>query len=228
MNTCKICGKEGIIAERFGVCAKCIKENRSNTLEEIKKVHRESREEFSLEHVESYAQGPTCKICANECSIQKGRTGFCGLRINESGKIVSVAGTREKGVLEWYFDRLPTNCVASWVCNGSEHYGKKNLAVFYEACNFNCLFCQNWHFREMNTERIKKLGSEGRFTSAEELADSVDNNTFCICYFGGDPTVQMPHAIVTSKVIRNNRKDVRICFETNGSMNQSLLKKATE
>lgn len=226
MIRCKICGKEGIIAERIGVCALCIKENRNNIFDEIKKVHQKSRKEFSLEPDVPKGKGITCKICANECSLEEGKSGFCGLRINERGKIVSIAGTPEKGVLEWYFDPLPTNCVASWVCEGSKHYGKKNLAVFYEACSFNCLFCQNWHFREMNTERIKKLGYEGRLTPAEELANSVDYNTFCICYFGGDPTVQLPHALETSKIIRKNRKDVRICFETNGSMNQGSLKKA--
>jgi len=228
MTNCKICGKEEIIANNFGVCVDCIKENRNNILDEIKKVHRKSRLEFSLEPEVPKDSGPKCKICVNECRVGIGASGFCGLRINESGKIIHVAGTKDKGILKWYFDPLPTNCVASWVCEGSEQYGKKNLAVFYEACSFNCLFCQNWHFKEMNTARIKKIGIEGHLTSAEQLASKVDYNTFCICYFGGDPTVQMPHALATSKIIRKNNKDVRICFETNGSMNRGLLKKAIE
>jgi pyruvate formate lyase activating enzyme len=228
MTDCKICGKEGIIADNFGVCVDCIKENRNNILDEIKKVHRKSRLEFSLEPEVPKGSGPKCKICVNECRVGIGASGFCGLRINESGKIIHIAGTKDKGILKWYFDQLPTNCVASWVCEGSEQHGKKNLAVFYEACSFNCLFCQNWHFKEMNTDKIRKLGIEGHLTSAEQLASKVDYNTFCICYFGGDPTVQMPHALATSKIIKKNNKDVRICFETNGSMNRGLLKKAIE
>jgi len=42
-------------------------------------------------------------------------------------------------------------------------YGFYNLAVFYGTCNFNCLFCQNWHFRE-NVKRLTPI------ISAEDLA----------------------------------------------------------
>jgi pyruvate formate lyase activating enzyme len=38
---------------------------------------------------------------------------------------------------------------------------------------------------------------------------------------GGDPTPQIFHALETSKIIRKKRKDIRICFETNGSFNSS-------
>jgi len=122
------------------------------------------------------------------------------LRENREGKLFHLGGTRAKGVVSWYYDPLPTNCVADWVCpggtesgypefsyaKGAEH-GYENLAVFYQACTFDCLFCQNWHYRQASPSHGTR--------SAEDLANAVRETTACICYFGGDPTPQLDHAI---------------------------------
>ncbi|MBM4428993.1 MAG: radical SAM protein, partial [Chloroflexi bacterium] len=71
--------------------------------------------------------------------MAEGETGYCGLRTNDGGKLKHFAGTPAKGLLQWYFDPLPTNCVADWVCGGHTQRGYTNLAVFYGACSFNCL-----------------------------------------------------------------------------------------
>jgi pyruvate formate lyase activating enzyme len=96
-------------------------------------------------------------------------------------------------------------------------YGYKNLAVFYNGCTFNCLFCQNWHHKGV-TQRAK-------WTRVEELVDAIDEKTSCICYFGGDPSAQLPHAIATSHyaIKRSKGAILRICWETNGSMSRAYL-----
>ena len=157
-----------------------------------------------------------CPLCVNDCRIPEGQRGFCGLRENQQGKLVHLAGTPSKGILHWYHDPLPTNCVADWVCEGHTQYGHVNLAVFYGACSFNCLFCQNWHYRQMD--------AQGKGMSAEELAAQAQARTFCVCYFGGDPTPQMPHALATSRILAE--QGVRVCWETNGTMQPKLLDRA--
>jgi pyruvate formate lyase activating enzyme len=66
--------------------------------------------------------------------------------------------------------------------------------------------------------------------SPEELAQDVDDRTSCICYFGGDPTPQLPHSIGVSKkaLERTKGRILRICWETNGSMNPDLLEEMTD
>jgi len=150
--------------------------------------------------------------------MAEGEAGYCGLRYNEGGTLKHLAGTPAKGLLQWYFDPLPTNCVADWVCEGHTRYGYKNLAVFYGACTFNCLFCQNWHYRQMSPR--------GQGLSAAELAAYADQRTFCVCYFGGDPTPQMAHALATSRLLA--ARGVRICWETNGSMHPVLAEQMVE
>jgi pyruvate formate lyase activating enzyme len=145
--------------------------------------------------------------------------GFCGLRTVKNHRLVNLAGTPDHGMLKYYRDPLPTNCVADWVCEGYKHPGCHNLAVFYESCTMNCLFCQNWHFR-----RVSPVENHGM--SAEKLAAAATPSTFCVCFFGGDPSSQMPHAMATSKLLA--RKQVRICWETNGMMNPKYLDKAIQ
>jgi pyruvate formate lyase activating enzyme len=106
-----------------------------------------------------------------------------------------------------------------WVYQPTAEHSYLNLAVFYKACTFNCLFCQNRHYRKHSTT------TETR--TAGELADAVTDHTSCICFFGGDPTCQLPHALAASRLARkqNQQRILRICCETNGSMNPKLLDK---
>ncbi len=184
----------------------------------IQRLHRESRLRFHLPPLPPRDEsGVTCNLCVNTCKIGQGKTGYCGMRRNVGGRLVNLGGTPQKGVIEWYYDSLPTNCVADWVCLGRRMSNYKNMAVFYRSCTFNCLFCQNWHYRYQDLTNI----------TAEELAGFVDERTACICYFGGDPASQMMHAITTSRIALKRRKAM-ICWETNGSMNRSLLKEAAK
>jgi len=169
--------------------------------------------------------GRACNLCLHECRIGEGERSYCGLRAVQGGK--RVGGEIGRATVHWYHDPLPTNCVADWVCPGGTgagypefarrpgpETGYTNLAVFYGACTFDCLYCQNWHFR---------LGGVGS-ASAEELAEAVDERTACICYFGGDPTPQLPHALKASRLARDKGcGPLRICWETNGSMRPALL-----
>jgi len=216
---CKRCGKTSkLLSENLGFCLDCIRGFPDEVLPSIREFHRKTREDFGLPVVPPRdPDGVRCRMCVNECQIPGGEMGYCGLRTNRGGKLVNLAGTHERAVVQWYHDPLPTNCVADWVCPGSRQYGYKNLAVFYGACTFNCLFCQNWHYREL----FSKMGTR----SAQELADSVDDRTFCICYFGGDPTPQLVHALRASELALKKAEDIRICFETNGSMSLAFLKK---
>lgn len=187
-------------------------------VDDLREIHRESRIRFGLPvKPPKNPGGVPCTLCSNECIIGEGERGFCGLRTVHDGRLVHLSGIPARGLLGWYRDPLPTNCVANWVCEGKKHPGSHNLAVTYESCTANCLFCQNWHFRKSSPAKHESI-------SADELAAVANQSTFCVCFFGGDPSSQMPHALAGSK--RLARKGVRICWETNGMMNQKLLDRA--
>jgi len=228
---CRRCGRESsLISRSLGLCYDCICHHFDEVLPLIQQAHYEAREPFALPPYPPKAEGGVnCRICINECSIPEGGTSYCGLRINRDGRLKGA--TADKAKVSWYYDQLPTNCVADWVCPAGTgvgypdfayrqeaEYGYKNLAVFYHACSFDCLFCQNWHYRQ--------LVSGKDWVTASNLAEAVDEYTACICFFGGDPTPQLPHAIYASRLAleKNRGRILRICWETNGSMHRGLLK----
>ncbi len=231
MARCSICGEaSGYISAGMGVCPGCIRERPERALPVAMEAHGRSRAAFGLpERPPEDPGGLPCNICVNECRIPEGGLGYCGLRRNEGGRLLGVSS--DEGRLSWYHDPLPTNCVADWVCPGGTgagypdyahrpgpEYGYTNLAVFFHACSFNCLYCQNWRFRE-ETRRAETV-------SVERLLSDIDDRTACICYFGGDPTPQLPFALKASRLAleRTTGRILRICWETNGSMQRGLLK----
>lgn len=222
------------ISQELGVCLDCLRQRPAEAVAHAMETHRRSRLAFGLPEVPPQdPDGVLCKVCVHDCRIPKGGVGYCGLRRNEAGKVKEV--TAERGKLSWYHDLLPTNCVADWVCAGctgsgypryaycdGTEVGYKNLAVFFQACSFNCLFCQNWQFREQTLKPHTR--------TAEEMAAAVDEKTACICYFGGDPAPQLPFSLRASRLALEQNKDriLRICWETNGSMHPGLLDEMAE
>ncbi len=142
-SRCRLCNLESnLISREISVCAKCLKTKPDEALPLAMKAHRKSRAAYGLPGTPPKDdQGIPCSLCVNECRIPEGGLGYCGLRRNEGGKITGVSA--EEGKLSWYFDPLPTNCVADWVCPGGigagfpryahcpgPERGYKNLAVF--------------------------------------------------------------------------------------------------
>lgn len=230
MGKCLRCGRENrLISEFLALCRNCILDDFAGVESRIHEVHRMSRESFHLPPAPpKEKEGLPCHFCFNQCRIGINSRGFCGVRKNQEGK--RITPFPKKGYFSWYYDPLPTNCVADWVCPGGTgagypdyaygkgpEYGFKNLAVFYYGCTFNCLFCQNWQHKQVIEEKKPQ--------SSAELAQAVDKGTSCVCYFGGDPTPHLPHSIHTSRLALSQKQNkiLRFCWETNGTMNSRFL-----
>lgn len=207
--------KTALVGRVLGLCAACVRSSAPAVQRHLAQVHARSRAEFELPPAPPQTPGGvTCNLCGNRCTLGEGQRGYCGLRTARQGRLAHLAGTPPTGLLEWYRDPLPTNCVADWVCAGGRQRRGHNLAVFYASCTMNCLFCQNWQFRECSPSR-------GPTWSAADLAAAANPDTFCVCFFGGDPASQMPHALAAAKLLA--ARGVRVCWETNGTMHPRLL-----
>jgi len=149
MGKCLICGESApTISDGLGVCSRCIREAPEKALAITRQMHAKSRAGFGLPlDPPRDAEGLPCEVCANNCLIGLGKSGFCGLVWNVGGRLIRYGGTADKGILEWYYDPLPTNCVSWWFCPGctgsgypryahrpEAERGHSNLAVFYGAC----------------------------------------------------------------------------------------------
>jgi len=235
MGRCIVCSRSSpLISSFLGICLNCIRRRPADAMRNARKAHQSSRSNEGLPaKPPDDPRGLPCHLCVNECRIPEGQFGYCGLRKNEAGRLAG--GSKQRGKLSWYHDPLPTNCVGNWVCAGGTgagypqfahcrgpQFGCSNLAVFFLACSFNCLFCQNYQF--------KKEASRRPELPVYKLLADLDRRTSCICYFGGDPSPQLPFSLAASRLARKSRPDriLRICWETNGSMAPRLLDRIVE
>jgi len=210
-----------IISHSIGFCSDCV---RNDALEIARQTHERFRLRDKLVPSIPYSGQIVCSECGNHCRLNEGEVGFCNIRIAHEGKIVDRYSN--KAVVSWYFDPLPTNCVADWVCPittnreiGSRKKRLKNFAVFYGSCNSDCLFCQNASYRAM-------MAKGSPLMTAEELSECADDYTGCVCYFGGDPACNPDHSIKTSNLL-NETRSVTVCYETNGNISNKWLNKIT-
>jgi len=218
-QVCRVCGKESpLVAGELGLCLACIRERPDEALRVAERAHATARRLFGLPECPPQAEdGRRCGLCVQDCVIGEGQRGYCGLRVVREGRLRHLAGTPARGLLHWYRDGLPTNCVADPLCAGHVQLGKHNLAVFYASCTVDCLFCQNYHFRQVDP-------LEAELLSADELADLANERTYCVCYFGGDPASQMTHALAAGRAL--SERGVTVCWETNGTARPSLMDRA--
>lgn len=230
MCKCELCGKRSSVISSFlGVCRNCILEQPEKALQITDERHSQSRSRFSLPYPIP-SQGIECGLCGNNCKIREGEEGFCGLKRNEKGRLL-----KPKELLaEVYYDPHPTNCVPMHFCGASgagypnysytagREIGYSNLSVFCIGCSYDCSYCQNWHYREM----VKK--KENYQIKKQEFDSLVHNKVSCICFFGGDPNVQLDKISEYCKYVEGKNKILRFCLETNGNFNQKLLKEFSE
>jgi pyruvate formate lyase activating enzyme len=223
---CPRCGRPILYSPALGACANCIRDS-DEAFQGTQELRSQLRDRFDLPgRIPETPNGLRCDFCSNHCKIGENELGFCGTKRNRGGELATVIGSRDAGALSWHHDPLPTNCVASWVCperRGCAQPGTTNLAVFYRSCTFDCLYCQNWHFRESN--------QASALVSADDLCrQGLSEKTQCVCFFGGDPGSQMEHALAASEEILRARPSSppRICWETNGNMAEDSLRRAVE
>lgn len=239
-KTVALCGHSSVrIAKALQVCVDCVRSEPEKAKEIALQAHVEARIQYGLpERVPRSPDGKLCGICGNACKIGEGERGFCGLKTVKDGKLVDIytRGANE-GLLQSYLDPHPTNCCSTWFCPAGTGVGYPdycfspergdrgyfNYAVFMFGCNFNCLYCQNpSHKRLEGTPPV----------TVEEFSETVRQNKkiSCICYFGGDPTPQLPFTLKASKLSLEKcpERKLKICYETNGAGNSSLEKRAAE
>jgi pyruvate formate lyase activating enzyme len=130
-----------------------------------------------------------CYLCPRLCEIPEGKAGFCFIRKNEGGRLVSLGYGRSTGFAVDPIEKKPLN-----------HFlpGTGVLSFGTAGCNLGCKFCQNWDISKARLDE-RRL-EEGSPEAVVELA--LRSGCASIAYTYNDPVIWAEYAIDIARVAR--------------------------
>ncbi len=103
-------------------------------------------------------------------------------------------------------------------------YGRSASVIFFNGCNFNCIYCSNKNFIDV-TNRIEPLFKKGNVVDIGEIEKEIlDAKTFisAVVFSGGEPTAH-PHELERLAAFAKEQ-GLLVGIETNGYYPERLKK----
>lgn len=144
-----------------------------------------------MKYQNTLADGRTqCTICPRLCKLADGQAGFCQVRKNIDGNIVSTTYGYNTGLSVDPIEKKPLY-----------HFypGSKILSFGTLGCNLGCQFCQNWHMSKSKADPMINQAFPDKIVS---LAKQLGCKSVAFTY--NDPIVFFEYAVDTAKLCRDN------------------------
>ena len=102
-------------------------------------------------------QAVRCLACHHFCQIAPGRTGVCGVRQNQNGRLYSLVYARAAALGIDPVEKKPLF-----------HFLPGSFAFSFGTlgCNFSCLNCQNWEISQISNQK----GREEKLTPPQIIS----------------------------------------------------------
>ncbi len=130
-----------------------------------------------------------CYLCPRLCEIPEGKAGFCFIRKNVGGRLLSLGYGRSTGFAVDPVEKKPLN-----------HFlpGTNVLSFGTAGCNLGCKFCQNWDISKVRLdERRSETGSP-----ADVVELALRSGCSGIAYTYNDPVIWAEYAIDIARLAR--------------------------
>jgi pyruvate formate lyase activating enzyme len=142
-----------------------------------------------------------CTLCPRDCRLAPGQSGFCFVRANQGGELVSLASGRSTGFAVDPIEKKPL-----------AHFypGSAVLSFGTAGCNLGCRFCQNW-----NISKAKLADARSDVYTAREVVDlAVETGSRSVAFTYNDPVIWAEWAIEVAREARS--RGVNTVFVTAG------------
>jgi pyruvate formate lyase activating enzyme len=149
-----------------------------------------------------------CTICPRKCVVQPGKQGFCGVKENRDGRLVSLTYGELTAIAVDPIEKKPL-----------AHFypGSRSLSISSVGCSFTCPWCQNWHLS------MSKPGAlTTRFASPRELvAMARRQECASIAYTYNEPLINLDYVEDVARLARG--KEIKNVLVTNGYISKGAL-----
>lgn len=147
-----------------------------------------------------------CLLCPKSCIIEEEKSGFCGVRKNNSGRLDSVIYNKTTGIALDPIEKKPLYHF---------HPHEFILSLGARGCNLACVFCQNWHISQAKDARLEDI------TSAQLIAEAKRLKSFGIAYTYNEPLIWYEFVFDTAKLAKE--QGLKNVLVTNGYINPEPL-----
>ncbi len=152
-------------------------------------------------HESEDGQTLVCDLCPRACKPKLGARGFCFVRRNSDGRMVSTTYGRSTGFCIDPIEKKPLN-----------HFypGTAVLSFGTAGCNLGCKFCQNW-----TSSRSREVDDYCELAQPDAIAEAAHKlNCKSVAFTYNDPIVWAEYAIDTAVECR--RLGVKTVAVTSG------------
>lgn len=149
-----------------------------------------------------------CELCFHHCHLHEGQTGFCHIRMNQSGKNVS-CGYGWLTSMAW--DPIEKKPFKRFFP------GSYILSVGSFGCNLTCPFCQNHTISQIGKNQAHAQYYEAK--SLVQLADRSDNLGIAFTY--NEPLINYEYIIDCAKKLKKIHKKCLVV--TNGCVSPAII-----
>lgn len=134
-----------------------------------------------------------CTLCPRTCLISDGKCGYCGIRKNIGGSLVSQAYGRPTAIQVDPIEKKPLR-----------HYlpGTRIFSVGCFGCNLGCVFCQN---DSLSRGSYGSVSGSFRYFAPEELVRlAKEHQCRSIAFTYNEPTIWTEYVIDTFRVAKES------------------------
>ena len=131
-----------------------------------------------------------CHLSPRQCKIPEGGLGFCGVRYNQGGQLVTLNYGKSVPITE---ERIESEAVY--------HYapGARILSLGNIGCMLKCDFCQNWQTSQARLARDQDIA---RYTPEQVVEYALRHHIGILSWTYNDPVVWHEFVIDTARLAR--------------------------
>jgi pyruvate formate lyase activating enzyme len=150
-----------------------------------------------------------CSLCNHRCTINDGKHGICGVRVNEHGSLAAMT-----------YAKISAEAVDPIEKKPLFHYlpGTLSYSLGSIGCNFHCAHCQNWHISRAEPEGAMLRTLE----PAEGVKRAIASGSASISWTYNEPTIWHEYALDMGVIARAKR--LGTIYVTNGYITEEALR----
>jgi pyruvate formate lyase activating enzyme len=154
-----------------------------------------------------------CTICPRMCVIKPGEMGFCNVKENRDGHLISLTYGLLSAIAVDPIEKKPL-----------AHFypGSLALSISSVGCSFTCPWCQNWHMSMAKPGEI----SVKYVTPREVVAMANKQNCKSIAYTYNEPLINLDYVEDVSRLAKGER--IKNVLVTNGYISIPALNKIVD